>query len=204
MPFKKLHPHLKEKIAQFGIDTPTRFQKASIGTIKSGANVYCIAPNNSGKTTTLIWTTLQKLQCEAQGTAPRALVFVENNEQALALYDAFLLYTRHTDLRVYVANEREHIDLLKSEIFEGVDILIATVKTTNKLLLLEGLNTTQLKIIGIDDASFLQETNAYTALLATTQSIYKCQYVLYTNTMNASLQRLENYFMTFAKKILIK
>ena len=85
MPFKKLHSDIREKLASLEIITPTPFQVRSIPVIKSGSNVYCIAPKESGKTTTLILTTLQKLKCEADGNAPRAVVLVENKERALEL-----------------------------------------------------------------------------------------------------------------------
>ncbi|WP_299052820.1 DEAD/DEAH box helicase [uncultured Polaribacter sp.] len=204
MVFKKLHPYIKEKLASLDITTPTLFQTKSIPLIKSGANVYCFAPENSGKTTTLILTTLHKLQCEEAGSAPRAIILVENNVKAGELYDAFISYTRHSTLRVYYGDEREHIDLLKSEIFEGIDVLIATPKIVNKLLLLEGLNTTQVKIFHIDDASFLSEKSAYAALIAITQSIHKCQYVIYADKIEPNLKKLQDYFMQFAKTISIK
>ncbi|QTE23113.1 DEAD/DEAH box helicase [Polaribacter cellanae] len=201
MPFRKLHPHLKEKLATFEITAPTPFQKASISTIKSGTNVFCTALENSGKTTTLILTTLNKLKCEEVGTAPRAIVLVENNDKALELYYVFLKYTRSSSLRVYVANEREHIDLLKSEIFEGVDVLIATPKIMHKLLLLEGVNTTQTKIFSIDDADFLAQKNYSAEVLSITQSISKCQFVMYSQKMSPALRRFEDYFMQFAKVV---
>lgn len=202
-PFKKLHIEIKEKLAAFEITTPTPFQEKSIPVIKSGANSYCIAPENSGKTTTLLLTTLHKLKCEEVGTAPRGLVLVENNEKALALYEAFIKYTRHTSLRVYIADEKQHLELLKSEIFEGVDILIAAPKTMHKLLLLEGVNTTQLTILSIDDADFLTQKSATTDLMAITQSIHKCQFVMYSEKMHPTLQRFEDYFMQHAKIVSI-
>ncbi|MEO9571911.1 MAG: DEAD/DEAH box helicase [Polaribacter sp.] len=204
MPFKKLHFDIKEKLSEFEITIPTLFQTKSIPAIKSGANLFCIAPKDSGKTTTLILTTMQKLKCEEVGVAARATVLVENNEKALELYEAFIKFTRHTSLRVYVCDEKQHIDLLKSEIFEGVDILISTPKTMNKLLLLEGVNTTQLKIFNIDDATFLSNKTVNADVLAITQSIHKCQFVIYSEKMNPALQRLESYFMQFARKIAIK
>ena len=98
MPFKKLHSDILEKLAQLEITTPTPFQSESIPIVKSGANVYCVAPKDSGKTTTLIITTMQKLKCRAIGNAPRALVLVENKEIATQLYDAFLFYTKDIKL----------------------------------------------------------------------------------------------------------
>ena len=203
MPFKKLHPYIKEKLEDLEIVTPTPFQKASIPVIKSGANIFCNASTNSGKTTTLILTTLHKLKCEEVGTAPRAIVLVENNEKALELYETFIKYTRRSSLRVYFGDEKQHIELLKSEIFEGVDILITTPKIMHKLLLLEGVNTTQIKIFSIDDADFLTKNAGTKELLAITESIHKCQYVIYSEKMHPTLKRLESYFMTYPKTITI-
>lgn len=204
MPFKKLHPELQEKLAHLEIITPTAFQSKSIPVIKSGANIFCTASQNSGKTTTLILTTLQKLKCEAVGNATRALVLVGNKEKALELYEAFLTYTKHTSLRVYLADEKVHIDLQKSEIFEGVDILISTPKAMSKLFLFNAVSTSQIKIFSIDDAEFLTQKSSYaTALLLITQSINKCQFVLYSEKMHPILKRFESHFMNHSRIVSI-
>ncbi len=204
MPFKKLNVLIKEKLVELDFNTPTSFQIKSIPLIKSGKNIFCIAPKNSGKTTAIILTIMHKLKCKEVSSAPRATVLVENNEKVLELYDAFIKFSKNTSLRVYACDEREHIDLLKSEIFEGIDILISTPKTMHKLLLLEGINTTQLKIVCIDDAEFLSKNTATTDVLAITQSIHKCQYAVFLEEMTKSAQNLENYFMDYATKIVQK
>ncbi len=201
MPFKKLHANIRESLERLEILTPTPFQISSIPVIKSGANVFCTAPKDGGKTTTLILTTLHKLKCEAIGNAPRAVVLVENKERALELYNSFLIYTKFNSLRVYVGYEELHIDIQKSEIFEGIDILISTPKTMNKLFLLNGVSTSQLKIFSIDDADFLLQTSEYSAIISITQSIQKCQYVLYSEKLHPKLKRFESYFMEHSKII---
>jgi superfamily II DNA/RNA helicase len=201
MPFKKLHSNIKDTLEYLEIITPTAFQSKSIPVIKSGANIFCTALKDSGKTTTLILTTLQKLKCEEVGTAPRAIVLVENREKALELYDIFLTYTRRSSLRVYFADEKLHIDVQKSDIYEGIDIIISTPKTMNKLFLLNGINSTQLKIFSIDDAEFLAQKSSYSEILAITQSINKCQFVLYLEKMHPTLKRFESYFMKHPRKI---
>jgi superfamily II DNA/RNA helicase len=203
MPFKKLHSNIKEMLTSLEIITPTPFQSASIPVIKSGANIICTASKGSGKTTTLILTTLQKLKCEAVGNAPRAIVLAENTERVLELEEAFLSFTKYNSLRVYLGDERQHIDVLKSEIFEGVDILICTPKTLNKLLLLEGLNTTLLKIFCIDDAEFLVEKTSYAALMSIVPSIQKSQFVIYSEKTSPILKRFETNFMQYSKKIMM-
>ncbi len=199
MPFKKLHSDIQDKLEHLEITTPTPFQSKSIPIIKSGANVYCTAPEGSGKTTTLILTTLQKLKCEAVGNAPRAVVMVENKERAMELYDAFIAYTKYNSLRIYVGYEQLHVDVQKSEIFEGIDILITTPKSMNTLFLLNGVSTSALKIFSIDDAEFLTQLSAYTAIMSITQSIKKCQYVLYSEKMHPTLKRFEEYFMEHSR-----
>ncbi|WP_271767849.1 DEAD/DEAH box helicase [Aquimarina algiphila] len=203
MPFKKLHSDIQEKLEYLDIIKPTPFQSSSIPVIKSGANVFCTASKGSGKTTTLILTTLQKLKCEAVGNAPRAVVLVENKEKAMELYDAFLMYTKHNSLRVYVGYEQLHVDVQKSEIFMGIDILISTPKSMNKLFLLNGVNISELKIFSIDDAEFLIQNLAYTALMSITKSIKKCQFVLYSEQMHPKLKRFESFFMEYSKIVSI-
>lgn len=201
MPFKKLHSNILEVLARLEITTPTPFQRSSIPVIKSGSNVFGVAPKNSGKTTTLILTTLQKLKCEAIGNAPRAVVLVENKEKAMELYNTFLTYTKNSSLRVYVGYEELHIDVQKSEIFEGIDILISTPKTMNKLFLLNGVNTSQLKLFSIDDAEFLIHSSDAAAIMSITQSIKKSQYVLYSEKLHPKLKHFESYFMEHSKII---
>lgn len=203
MPFKKLHSDIQDKLTQLEMTTPTPFQNSSIPVIKSGANVYCRAPKDSGKTTTIVLTTLQKLKCEAVGNVPRAVVLVENKAKAMELYDTFLAYTKYNSLRVYVGYEELHYDIQKSEIFEGIDILISTPKSMNKLFLVNGVNTSQLKIFSIDDAEFLIQKSAYAAIMSITQSIKKSQYVIYSEKTHPMLERFESHFMEHSKKVSI-
>jgi superfamily II DNA/RNA helicase len=203
MPFKKLHSDIREKLDDLEIITPTPFQSKCIPVIKSGTNLFCTAPKDCGKTTTLILTTLQKLKCQAIGNAPRAIVLVENREKALELYDAFIKHTKYNSLRVYASYEQLHIDMQKSEIFEGIDILISTPKTMNKLMLLNGVSTSQLKIFSIDDAEFLIQKSSYTAVMSITQSVNKCQFVLYSEKMHPILKRFKSYFMEHSKTMTI-
>lgn len=204
MPFKKLHSEIKEMLESQEITIPTPFQKASIPVIKSGANIFCTAPTDSGKTTTLVLTTLQKLKFEAIGSAPRAIVLVENQEKAQETYDAFFKFTRYKSIRVYLCEDKLHIDMLKSEIFDGVDILIATAKTLERLFTLNGLNANELKIFSIDDAEFLSQIASFKALMSITQSVNKCQFVLYSEKMHPYLKRFESYFMQHPRTVSIK
>lgn len=201
MSFKKLHPHLFERLAGLNIENPTPFQKASIPVIKSGANTFCIAPKESGKTTSLILTTLQKLKCEARGNAPRAVVIVENKEKVLELFDAFRVYAKYSSVRVYASYEQLHIDVQKSEIYMGIDVLITTPKTLQNLFLTNGVSVADIKLCCIEDAGFLIQQREFTRVITTSESLSKCQYVVFAEKLHPKLKRLEDYFMEYAKHV---
>ncbi|WP_298476245.1 DEAD/DEAH box helicase [uncultured Maribacter sp.] len=195
MPFKKLHPSLKEALERLLIESATPFQKKVIPKIKSGANVFGIAPKESGRTTAMIINTLHKLQCQSQGDAPRAIIIVENKKEAHELYDKFFAFTKYTDLRVYKGYEELHIDIQKSEIYMGIDILITTPKNIQKLFLTNGVSVSQLKIFFVDDADFLIQRKEITILTTTSESIKKCQYVVLAEKLSPRLDKLRDYFM---------
>jgi len=196
MPFKKLHASLKEVLERLEIESATNFQKNAIPKIKSGANIFGIAPKESGKTTAMIINTLQKLQCKAEGDAPRAIIIIESKKDAQELHAKFLEFTKYTDLRVYMGYEELHIDIQKSEIYMGIDILISTPKNLQKLFLTNGVSISQLKIFFVDDADFLIQRKEITSLTTTSESIKKCQYIILAEKLNPKLDRLKDYFMT--------
>lgn len=201
MPFKKLNVSIKESLKVLEIETPTPFQQKVISKIKSGVNLYGIAPSESGKTTTIIINTLQKLDCKPVGDAPRALIIVENKKEAHELHEKFIEFTKYTGLRVYMGYEELHVDIQKSEIYMGVDILISTPKNLQKLFLLNGVSLSQLKIFFVDDADFLIQPREINPILVTSESIKKCQYVIFAQKLNPRLEKFKNYFMTNATVI---
>ncbi len=203
MAFRKLHPALKEIITLLNIETPTPFQQIGIKKIKSGANVYGIAPKDSGKTTSLIISILQKLQCAPEGNAPRAVIIVENKEKAIALHTKFVEFTRYMGIRVYMGYEKLHIDVQKSEIFMGVDVLITTPKNIYQLFLSNGVSLSQLKIFAISEADFLIQRGDLMAITSLSESIKKCQYVVFAEKMSPKLERLQDYFMINSAKVIV-
>lgn len=198
MPFKKLHEALRESLERLEIESATPFQQKAISKIKSGGNVFGIAPKGSGKTTTMILNTVQKLNGAPVGDAPRALIIIENKKEALALHAKFLEFTKYSGLRVYMGYEELHIDVQKSEIYMGIDILISTPKNIHKLFLTNGVSISELKICFVDDADFLIQRKEISSLTTTSESIKKCQYVILAEKFSPKLEKLREYFMTNA------
>jgi superfamily II DNA/RNA helicase len=204
MPFKKLNTPLKEALERLEIEVPTPFQKKSISKIKSGANFYGIAPEGAGKTTAMIISTIQQLESEAYMDAPRALIYVKDKESALDLEQKFKEFTRYMDLRIYCAYDEQNIDHQKDDIYAGVDIVIATPKRINKLFSITGINLGELQLMILEDAHDLLQRSAYEAIYRVSQSITKCQYLVFTENMTQKLEKLEETFMKNAVKVTIK
>lgn len=199
MSFKKLNPPLKEALERLGIEEPLPFQKKILPKIKSGRDLYIFAPENSGKTTALVISTIQKLESAAFEDAPRALIYVKDKEAAKELEMEFKKFTRYMDLRIFSAYDEPDIEVQKVAIYEGVDIVIATPKKLFKLFSITGINVSQLKLLIVEDAEFITNTGIFNDLIRIPQHISKCQYLVFASDTNSKIERLRDSFMARAE-----
>lgn len=204
MSFKKLNTPLKEALERLGYLEPLPFQKEVISRIKSGKNIFGIAPEGSGKTTALIIGTLQILGSEAFEDAPRALIVVKDKEAALELEEQFRSFIRHMDLRIFSAYDQPDLDMQKGEIYEGVDIVIATPNKLFRLFKATGINVSQLKLFIVEDAEFLINNRDYNDLIRIPEHITKCQYLLFSTGFNSKIERLKDSFMSYSEVVEVK
>jgi len=204
MSFKKLNPVLKSTLLDLGVETANTFQKKALPKIKSGADLYLLAPKGSGKTTALIISVIQQLNAEAFEDSPRAIIFVKDKEAALKLEEKFKNFTVDTDLRVYSAYDEQNIDDQKDAIYYGVDIVIATPQRLSKLFSMTGIHLGQLKMFIIEDAEFISRGGHLNHILRIPLSISKCQYLVFGETMEPKMERLQDQFMDRAQIIKIK
>jgi len=203
MSFKKMHPQLKEALERLEITEQLPYQKQVLPKIKGGANLFCIAPKDSGKTTALVMATLQKLKCEAFEDAPRALIFVKDKQAALTLQDEFKRFIYRMDVRIYCAYEEQNIEDQRDDIYDGVDIVIATPKRLNKIFYSNGINLGQLKLFIVEDAEFLVKPNLFSDVIRTPESIDKCQYLIFSTKFDERMERLQDSFMFNAQIVKI-
>lgn len=201
MPFKKLKPLLKDVLEHLNIEEATSFQKSVIPKIKSGANVFAVGSENSGKTTTLILTVLQKLKDYEEHDNPRVLVFVKDKDSALALEEKFEVFTKHMNLSTYSVYEEKAIQIQKDIIYEGVDIVIGTAKRLNKLYLMNGINLNDMNTIIIEDANVLPRIDFAADIVRISESFPKCQYIVFSTDYDEKLISLKKSFMHNALKI---
>lgn len=204
MSFKKLNPIIKEALEQLNFETPTALQKNILPKIKSGADLYCLAPEGRGKTTAMIISVIQKLNAEAFEDSPRALIYVRDKEAALELEEKFKTFTRETNLRIYCAYEEQNIDDQKDDIYYGVDIVIATPRRLGKLFSMTGIHLGQLQMFIIEDAEFISKSSNYDDIVRIPLSINKCQYLIFAESMEPKMERLKGMFMERARVVKMK
>jgi len=201
MSFKKLNTPIKESLDRLGFTTPTTFQTSILPKVKGGADVFGIAPKGTGKTTAMIINTMQKLKSEAVDDSPRALIFVKDKKAALDLENEFKAFTRGTDLRIYTVYDEQGIDHQKDDIYYGVDIIIATPKRLNKLYHINGIHLGELQLLIIEDAEFLAKNSLHADIVRLTESINKCQYLVFADKYYPKFDRLQNSFMSNSQLI---
>lgn len=201
MSFKKLNPLLKESLSRLDYETPTPFQKLALPKIKGGANIFGFAPKGSGKTDGMIISVIQKLNAEAYQDSPRAIIFVEDKKKALALESNFKKFTRGTDLRVYAAYDEYNIEFQKEDIYYGQDIVITTPKRLNKLYLINGIHLGEAQLMVIEDAEFLTTNNLHADIIRLSESIKKCQYLIYADKYYPKFDKFKNAFMSNSQTI---
>jgi|TARA_B100000809_G_scaffold30391_2_gene26379 superfamily II DNA/RNA helicase len=195
MPFKKLKPLLKDILEHHNITEATPFQKKAIPKIKSGANVWAVAPDGSGKTTAIIISTLQKLKDYEEHDNPRVIIFVKDKAAALELEAKFEPYIKHMNLTSYSVYDEQLVQAQKDIIYEGVDIVIGTARRINKLYLMNGINLNDMTTVIIEDANFLPRIDFAKDIVRISEAFEKCQYVVFSNVYDEKLKLLKNSFM---------
>ena len=204
MPFKKLKPLLKDILEDLNIEEATAFQKNTIPKIKSGANVFAIGPEKSGRTTTLILTTLHKLKDYEEHDNPRVLIFVKDKDSDLELQEQIEVYTEHMNLTLYSVYEEQTVQAQKDIIYEGVDIVIGTPKRLSKLYLMNGINLNDMTTVIIADAQELPRTDFGADIVRIAESFPKCQYIVFSTQYDEKLKGLKNSFMANSQLVITK
>lgn len=195
MKLKKLTPELVKGIVDAGFDIePKEVQTLSIPKIKSGADLFIISPESSGKSTAIVIGIIQLLKMAFE-EAPRALIMVETKEKAFALEEQFKILGKHTNLRSFVVFDQGNIQFQKDTIYDGLDVLIGTPKRLIELMNVSGFPMTKIKTFVVDDADTLLINGANHAILRIADSIEKTQFILFAKSWNDKLKNLSERIM---------
>jgi ATP-dependent RNA helicase RhlE len=194
MNLKKLIPELVSGLNDAGFDkNPKEIQSTSIPQIKSGADLFIISPEGSGKSTAIVIGIIQQLK-EAFEEAPRAIIIAATKEKALEIEAQFEIIGKHTNLRTFTAFDQGIIQYQKDMIYEGLDVLIGTPKRLNELEKITGIPLSQIKMFVVDDAESFT-LDRYAMIYRIADSIGKSQFIMLANSWNKKFTKLSERIM---------
>lgn len=195
MKLKKINPNLQNALIENDLIEANEIQQETFSLIKSGADCVIIAPEKSGKTTTLVLNVIQKLEKEFQ-ESPRALIFVSNKERLIEMKQMFERFGNYTNLRVYGVHDKGDIDFDKNHISLGIDVLIGTPNRLNDLFSTAGFDVNQLKMFIVEDADELLRLRYDTKISRIGENI-KTQRIFFSENDS---ERLDS----FAERVMIE
>ena len=194
MKLKKLIPELVDSIIKAGYDQePHAIQELSIPKIKSGSDLYMIAPEGAGKTTALAISIIQMLKRPIE-KAPRAIIMVETKDKAFALEEEIKRLSKYTGLRTFVVFDVGIIQYQKDMIYEGLDIVIGTPQRLNELISTTGIPLTKIRHFVVDDLQ-AYTLNNYPQIYRIADNIEKAQFILAADIWKDNFDRITDRIM---------
>ena len=189
MKLKKINENLQENLIENGLTEANDLQKETFSTLKSGADCIIIAPNGSGKTTTIVINVIQKLAGSSE-ESPRALVIVEDKAKVLEMVSLFEKYGKNSGLEVYGVHDKGDTDYDKNYISTGIDVLIGTPNKLNDLFSSAGYNVNRLRMLILDDADPILKLRHEIKIMRISNSIAKTQRIIFTDVLNERIEIL--------------
>jgi len=200
---EKLDIQLIEVLKENGFTDSTELEQMCIPKVKSGRDLFCVAGKDSGKTTTIVVSVLQRLK-SSLNDVPRAVILVPDKDRALEMKNEFSRLGEYSDLRVHLACDDGKLDDQKDLIYMGSDVVIGTAKRLNKIYSLYALNLSSVKIFAIDDAELVIRSLNYLQIDRLSESMPKAQRVVFASQMTEWLERYFNDFMNVQEIIEIE
>lgn len=194
MAFTKLREELAELLTERGFNEMNEFQNRIIDSVKAGKNLMIEGHTGAGKTTSIIFSVLQRITEPGEGS-PRAIVICADDQRARALHEQFEKLCRPLDLTVDLAVEKGNMLQQRNDIFDGTEIIVGTPKRIHDLYIQNGFNVSKLKLFILDDVLEIMKANHKMRLSRIADSLPKCQHILISTTMKDS--RIEEYVDEF-------
>lgn len=186
MKLKKINTNLQTALIENELTEANEIQKETFSLIKSGADCVIIAPEKSGKTTTLVLNVIQKLEKEFQ-ESPRALIVVSNKEKLIEMKQMFEKFGNYTNLRVYGVHDKGDTEFDKNHISLGLDVLIGTPNRLSDLFSTAGFDVNQLKMFIVEDTDELLRLRYDTKIARIGENI-KTQRILFSENDSERLE----------------
>lgn len=195
MKLKKLLPALASAIINAGYDKePREIQGLCIPKIKSGADLFIIAPKGAGKTTALVIGIIQQLKAAFEDV-PRAIIMTSTKESAFEIEAMFDKLGQETDLRTFTVFDEGILQYQKDMVYAGTDVLIGTPKRLGELMNAMGINTQGIKIFAVDDTHSMSLNSYGQYIYRFADSLENAQFLIVADRWGENFERISQRIM---------
>jgi len=189
MKLKKINEELQQSLIENGLTEANAMQKETFSTLKSGSDCIIIAPEGSGKSTTIVLNVIQRL-AGANEESPRALIIVEDKAKVLEMESLFEKYGKNSNLEVYGVHDKGDMEYDKNYISSGVDVLIGTPNKLSEMFTTAGFNVNRLKMFILDDADPILKLRHETKIMRISNSIVRTQRIIFSEQFTERIEVL--------------
>lgn len=174
MKLKKINAQLQQALIENGLTEASAVLKEAFGTIKSGNDVVLIIEDQKDREEIIAVSVIQRLEKPFM-LSPRALIIVQDKEEALRMEAVIKAFAKYTSLRIFMTHDKTDLDEDKNQISLGIDILIGTPERLSFMFGNAGFDVNQLKIFVIAHTDELLKKRHDTRLYRLSESIGKTQ-----------------------------
>lgn len=174
MKLKKINTQLQQALVENGLTEAPAVLKEAFGTIKSGNDVVLIIEDQENREEAIAVSVIQRLEKPFM-LSPRALIIVQDKEEALRMEAVLKALAKYTDLRIFMTHDKTDLDEDKNQISLGIDVLIGTPERLSFMFGNAGFDVNQLKIFVIAHTDELLKKRQDTRLYRLSESIGKTQ-----------------------------
>lgn len=174
MKLKKINAQLQQALIENGLTEASAVLKESFGTIKSGNDVVLIIEDQKDREEIIAVSVIQRLEKPFM-LSPRALIIVQDKEEALRMEAVVKAFAKYTNLRIFMTHDKTDLDEDKNQISLGIDVLIGTPERLSFMFGNAGFDVNQLKVFVIAHTDELLKKRQDTRLYRLSESIGKTQ-----------------------------
>lgn len=189
MKLKKINENLQLALIENGLTEANEMQLDTFSTFKSGADAIVIAPEGSGKSTTIVVNVIQKL-AGTNEESPRALIIVEDKVKVLEMVTLFEKFGKNSGLEIFGVHDKGDMDYDKNYISTGVDVLIGTPSKLSDMFTTAGYNVNRLRMFILDDADPILKLRHETKIMRISNSISKTQRIIFSDVFSERIEIL--------------
>ncbi len=193
----KLNKQLVEAMNSLGYESPTKVQEKTISRIVGGQELVITAHEKSGKTTASLIALLKQLKAPKDYDA-RAILLVPTRTDVEAVLEKLSVLNRELHLRCVGIFSGVGMTGQSDELFEGVDIIVATPERLAELYNHKGIILKKVNTLIIDGAEEMLERGLISSIHRVMEALpQKYQRVMFTEIYDHRLRKLIDKIFDF-------